>query len=118
VFQELFVLPGASNVVHSHTEMTMRNLLVASLALFATTLIPTDADAKCYRFSNAPSDVFVCVGKDGADSFDDRKKAKKVCDEKSGKDCGSVGSTSSSCHSNSNLCYDESGAAHRSLKDY
>jgi len=96
----------------------MRELLVASLALFATTLFAAEAQAKCYRFSNAPSDTFVCVGKNGSDSFDDRKAAKKICDEKAGKDCGSVGSTSSSCHSNSNLCYDESGKAHRSLKDY
>ena len=86
--------------------------------LFLGLSFASTAAAKCYRFSDAPNDVFVCVGKDGADSFDDRKKAKKICDEKSGKDCGTVGSTSSSCHSNSNLCYDESGKANRSLKDY
>jgi len=87
-------------------------LLVASLALAAT------ASAKCYHFSNAPSDVYVCYGKNGSDSFADRKAAKKICDEKVGKDCGSVGSYSSSCHSNSNKCYDENGKAHRSLKGY
>ena len=75
-------------------------------------------EAKCYHFSNAPSDVYVCVGKNGADSFDDRKAAKKICDEKTGKDCGSVGSHSSSCHSNSNQCFDETGKANRDLKDY
>ena len=57
----------------------MRELLVASIALLATTLVSVDAEAKCYRFSDAPSDVFVCVGKNGADSFDDRKKAKAIC---------------------------------------
>ena len=87
-------------------------LFVAALAMAAT------ASAKCYRFSNAPSDLYVCYGKNGADSFSDRKAAKKICDDKAGKDCGSVGSTSSSCHSNSNKCYDENGKAHRSLKGY
>jgi len=97
----------------------MKNLLFALIAVIGTTvLIPTKAEAKCYHFSNAPSDVYVCVGKDGEDSFDDRKAAKKLCDATVGKDCGSVGSSSSSCHSNSNQCMDESGKANRDLKDY
>lgn len=95
----------------------MKKLLTIA-TLFSVLLFASIASAKCYRFSDAPDDTFVCVGKNGADSFDDRKAAKKICDEKSGKDCGSVGSTSSSCHSNKNLCYDETGKAHRSLKDY
>lgn len=96
----------------------MKNLIAASLTTLAATLliVPT-ADAKCYSFRDAPSDVYVCVGK-GSDSFDDRKKAKKICDEKTGKDCGNMSSYSSSCHSNSNKCYDETGEAHRNLKDY
>ena len=61
------------------------------------------ADAACYKFSNAPSDVGVCVGK-GSDSFDDRKKAKQVLKKALGKDPGNVSSHSSSCHSNSNKC--------------
>ncbi|QED28024.1 hypothetical protein FRD01_12415 [Microvenator marinus] len=97
----------------------MKNLLFAIIAIISTTVfVPSKVEAKCYRFSDAPSDVFVCVGKNGSDSFDDRKAAKKICDEKAGKNCGNVGSHSSSCHSNSNLCYDETGKAHRSLKDY
>lgn len=96
----------------------MRTLIATSVALLATVVFATNADAKCYHFSDAPSDVYVCVGKDGSDSFDDRKKAKKICDEATGEDCGSVGSSSSSCHSNSNKCYDENGDAHRDLKDY
>lgn len=96
----------------------MRKHLIAALALAAVSLFAVNASAKCYHFSNAPSDVYVCVGKSGADSFDDRKAAKKICDEKTGKDCGSVGSSSSSCHSNSNQCFDETGKANRSLKDY
>lgn len=96
----------------------MNKLLTALAVLAVTTLFASNASAKCYHFSNAPSDVYVCVGKSGSDSFDDRKAAKKICDEKTGKDCGSVGSSSSSCHSNSNQCFDESGAANRDLKDY
>ena len=95
-----------------------RKYLIALFALVACLVLALTASAKCYHFSNAPSDVYVCVGKNGADSFSDRKAAKKICDSKVGKDCGSVGSTSSSCHSNSNKCYDESGKAHRSLKGY
>lgn len=96
----------------------MRKLLIASFALLVTTAFAINANAKCYNFQDAPSDTYVCVGKNGADSFADRKKAKKICDDKAGKDCGNVSSTSSSCHSNSNKCYDENGEAHRSLKDY
>ena len=73
------------------------------------------ASASCYHFDKAPSDVYVCVH---GDSFDDRKKAKAICDKGTGKDCGNVGSTSSSCHSNIDKCYDETGAAKRELSNY
>ena len=75
------------------------------------------AEAKCYHFSDTPSDVYVCVGKNGADSFDDRKKAKKILKD-AGENPGSVSSHSSSCHSNAGKCYDENGKKHRSLKGY
>lgn len=94
----------------------MKNVVLAAacfVSLFAVT-----AEAKCYRLSNAPSDVYVCVGKNGSDSFADRKKAQEICKKETGSDCGSVSSTSSSCHSNSNKCYDENGKASRDLKDY
>lgn len=71
--------------------------------------------AKCYRFSLAGSEVGVCVR---GDSFADRKKAKEICDKGEGKDCGNITSYSSSCHSNSNRCYDENGRKHRSLSGY
>ncbi len=96
----------------------MRKLLAGSFAALSILAFAANASAKCYHFSDAPSDVYVCVGKDGSDSFADRKKAKKVCDKKTGKDCGSVGSYSSSCHSNAGKCYDESGKASRDLKGY
>ncbi len=73
------------------------------------------AQAACYHFEKAPSDVYVCVH---GDSFDDRKKAKNICDSKTGKDCGNVGSYSSSCHSNIDKCYDENGNAKRDLSNY
>lgn len=94
----------------------MKNVFVAVASLSA--LFALTADAKCYHLSNAPSDTYVCVGKNGSDSFADRKKAQDVCKAATGKDCGSVSSTSSSCHSNSDKCYDESGKASRDLKDY
>jgi hypothetical protein len=93
---------------------TFATLIAFALVMFAASSV----SAKCYNFSDSPSDVYVCVGKDGSDSFDDRKKAKKICDEQTGTDCGNVSSYSSSCHSNSNKCYDENGKAHRSLKGY
>lgn len=96
----------------------MNKLLLTLAALTVTTLFASNASAACYHFSDAPSDVYVCVGKNGSDSFADRKAAKKICDAKTGKDCGSVGSYSSSCHSNSNQCFDETGKANRDLKDY
>ncbi|MGK0171815.1 MAG: hypothetical protein ACI9W2_003546 [Gammaproteobacteria bacterium] len=86
--------------------------ILLSLALLcATTGI---ASAKCYKFSNVNSDIGVCVK---GDSFADRKKAKEIF-EKAGHKPGSVSSYSSSCHSNSNKCYDENGKAQRSLSGY
>lgn len=96
----------------------MKKILLGSFTAAALFLGAQTASAKCYHFSKAPSDVGVCVGKNGSDSFADRKKAKAVCDKATGSDCGNVGSYSSSCHSNSNKCYDESGKAHRSLNGY
>ena len=93
----------------------MKKSLFAALATFAVLGSAATAEAACYRFSKAPSDVFVCVKGDG---FDDRKKAKAICDKATGQDCGNVGSYSSSCHSNINKCYDQDGKAHRSLSGY
>jgi hypothetical protein len=76
------------------------------------------ADAKCYHFDKTDSDTYVCVGKNGSDSFDDRKKGKAILKKALGKDPGNVGSSSSSCHSNKGNCYDENGKKHRSLKGY
>ncbi len=73
------------------------------------------AHASCYHFDKAPNDVYVCVH---GDSFDDRHKAKAICDKATGKDCGNVGSYSSSCHSNIDKCYDEDGSAKRDLSGY
>lgn len=94
------------------TRITIAGL--TGLLMLATTAV---ASAKCYKFSDTPNDVYVCVGKNGADSFDDRKKAKKVL-EKAGYKPKNVNSSSSSCHSNSNKCYDENGKANRNLKGY
>ena len=96
----------------------MKKILLASALAFAFMMgTAATADAKCYKFSGTPSGVYVCVGKNGADSFSDRKKAKKVL-KKAGYSPSSVSSTSSSCHSNQNKCYDANGKAHRSLKGY
>ena len=89
--------------------------LCAALAALAVLGTAATAEAACYRFSRAPKDVYVCVK---GDSFDDRKKAKAICDKATGSDCGTVSSYSSSCHSNINKCYDENGKAHRSLSGY
>ena len=97
----------------------MKKLLLGTFtAAFLLAGAAGTASAKCYHFSGAPSDVGVCVGKNGSDSFADRKKAQEICSKAVGKTCGNVSSYSSSCHSNSNKCYDEGGKAHRSLKDY
>ncbi len=92
--------------------------LLSGLVSLAVVSVANVAHAKCYHFDKAPSDVYVCVGKNGSDSFDDRKKAKSICDQATGSNCGNVSSYSSSCHSNSNRCYDETGKAHRSLNGY
>lgn len=96
----------------------MKKLLLASIAAAFVAGISTTAEAKCYRLSDSPSDHFFCVGKNGSDSFADRKKARKICTKVKGSKCGNVASYSSSCHSNSNKCYDENGKAHRNLKGY
>lgn len=92
----------------------MNKLLFVALC-FVTASV---AQAKCYHLDKAPSDVYVCVGKNGGDSFDDRKAAKAICDKATGKDCGNVSSYSSSCHSNIDKCYDETGKASRELSGY
>ncbi len=92
----------------------MKTLLALSM-LFGLAGV---ANAKCFHYENAPSDVYVCVGKGGGDSFADRNKGQDICTAKSGKKCGPVGSSSSSCHSNIDKCYDENGNAHRELSGY
>ncbi|MBN1498834.1 MAG: hypothetical protein JW982_01645 [Spirochaetes bacterium] len=76
--------------------------------------LPKAAFAKCYNFRDG-GDYQVCVK---GDSFDDRKKAMEICKKAKGSDCGAVTSYSSSCHSNSNKCYDENGNNHRDLSGY
>jgi hypothetical protein len=41
-----------------------------------------------------------------------------LCKQKKGSSCGSVASSSSSCHSNSGKCIDPNGKLHRSLRGY
>ena len=82
------------------------------LAMISGFLVSTSS-AKCFKFSKTGGDVGVCVP---GDSFDSRKKAKKICDSKEG-NCGNVSSSSSSCHSNVGKCYDKNGKASRDLKD-
>ncbi len=94
----------------------MKRLAAAAALLVSAYAAP--AFAKCYHFDNSPSDVYVCVGKNGGDSYADRQKGQDICSQKTGKKCGPVGSSSSSCHSNSNQCFDESGNANRSLSGY
>ncbi len=96
----------------------MKKFLLATVAGLFVAGFTASAEAKCYRLSDSPSDHFFCVGKNGGDSFADRKKARSICTKVKGSKCGNVSSSSSSCHSNSNKCYDENGKAHRSLKGY
>jgi|GEM_PF-694336 len=93
-------------------------LFVSAVTFVAFALLAPPAQAKCYHFSDSPSDVYVCVGKNGSDSQKDRELGQKICSEKTGKKCGGVSSHSSSCHSNSNQCFDETGKANRDLKGY
>lgn len=92
--------------------------LLSLFSVLAFCAVANTASAKCYHYDDSPSDVYVCVGKNGGDSFDDRNKGQKICSDKTGKKCGPVGSSSSSCHSNAGKCYDESGAAHSDLNGY
>lgn len=84
------------------------------LMILMLTVVPATLSAKCYSFSNG-GDYKACVHGDG---FSDRKKARKNCSKAKGSDCGNVRSSSSSCHSNSGKCVDESGKTHRSIKGY
>ncbi len=95
----------------------MKKLLLAS-ALFASAALPSLASAKCYHYDSSPSDVYVCVGKNGRDDYADRNKGQEICSAKTGSKCGPVGSYSSSCHSNAGKCYDEGGSAHSDLNGY
>ena len=92
--------------------------IVFALGFLCATGVAGVASAKCYHLDNSPSDVYVCVGKGGRDDFADRHKAQDICTAKTGSKCGPVSSTSSSCHSNSGKCYDESGSASRDLSGY
>ncbi len=92
--------------------------LAFALAAAAVLMVSARANAQCYRFEKAPNDVYVCAGRGGKDGFDDRKRAKAICDQKTGKDCGNVSSASYSCHSNIEKCFDEDGKAHRDIQNY
>ena len=96
----------------------MKIVLALAFAASFIVLPPGLAEGKCYNFSAAPSDVGVCVGKNGSDSFDDRKRAQSICKSKLPKGCGNISSFSTSCHSSTNQCFDESGNAHRDLSGY
>jgi hypothetical protein len=91
---------------------------MTKLIFAAAMLVSATASAKCYHYDNSPSDVYVCVGKNGRDDFADRNKGQDICSAKTGKKCGPVGSYSSSCHSNAGKCYDEGGEAHSDLNGY
>jgi hypothetical protein len=85
-----------------------------AMLTLAAVMVASGAWAKCYRFSKG-GEIQVCIK---GDSFADRKKAKKICDKAKGSDCGNVSSYSSSCHSNTDQCYDEKGKKHRTLSGY
>ncbi len=89
-------------------------LITVSAFLFVSGLMAADAMAKCYSFSSE-SEIKVCVP---GDSFSDRKLAQDICKKVKGSDCGNISVYSSSCHSNSNKCYDQNGKASRSLSGY
>jgi hypothetical protein len=91
-----------------------KTLLAVALLLSAG----SSAFAKCYHYDGSPSDVYVCVGKNGSDSQSDRESGQKICSAKTGAKCGPVGSYSSSCHSNAGKCYDEGGGGHSDLNGY
>ncbi len=91
--------------------------LVIALVMILAVASTAEVFAKCYHFQNTPSDVYVCVGRNGSDSSSDRNRARDICNQKVG-NCGGVSSYSSSCHSNSGKCYDENGNASRDLNGY
>ncbi|PKL37291.1 MAG: hypothetical protein CVV44_16805 [Spirochaetae bacterium HGW-Spirochaetae-1] len=91
-----------------------KTISIILMMIFLSAITASTALAKCYRFQNE-GEIQVCVP---GDSFSDRKKAMEICKKAKGSDCGSVSSYSSSCHSNSNQCYDENGNAKRDLSGY
>jgi hypothetical protein len=92
----------------------MKKLCIIIVLIFTVGVFSATAFAKCYSFSNG-GEYKACVN---GDSFSDRKKARKNCSKAKGSDCGNVGSSSSSCHSNSGKCVDENGNLKRSLSGY
>lgn len=90
--------------------MNLKKLL-AGLALAFAVTVPLTAQAKCYAFDKVKG-LNVCVQ---GDSFADRDKAKKICKDAKGTDCGGVASSSSSCNGE---CYDENGKKNQSLSGY
>ena len=90
----------------------MKRMKFSIMALLLVIGFGVSANAKCYKFANTGGDVGVCVS---GDSFDARKKAKKICNDKVG-NCGNITSSSSQCHSNKGKCYDENGNASRDAK--
>lgn len=102
--------------------MKLIRCLALSLALVLAGLTGV-AVAKCYKLHYTPSDYYFCYGRNGSDSWNDRKQARKICLEvlanwSAKNKCGRVHIHLSSCHSNSGHCYDENGGAHRDLKGY
>jgi hypothetical protein len=92
----------------------MKKLFTSAIAILVVGF-SASASAKCYHFDNSPAGVYVCVGKNGADSYSDRDSARATCSAKTGAKCGPVGSESSSC---SGKCYDEHGNLHDHLSGY
>lgn len=92
----------------------MKKLSLVLAALFVISTAGATLHAKCYTFRDGKG-YKACVK---GDSFSARKKAKKLCKQKKGSSCGSVASSSSSCHSNSGKCIDHNGKLDRSLRGY
>jgi hypothetical protein len=102
--------------------MKIIRCLALSLVLVLSGLIGVSM-ARCYRLHYTPKDYYFCYGKNGSDSWNDRKQARKICLQvlsgwSSQKKCGRVWYHAHTCHSNSGHCYDENGNAHRDLKGY
>ncbi len=86
-------------------------LVILSLVAFLSSFT---LSAKCYHFYKDDG-YKTCVK---GDSFSARKKASKLCAKAKKSDCGSIASSSSSCHSNAGKCVDENGKLHRDLSGY